>query len=172
METRQVSSTVIGESIQVQEQALSLLLLLLVSVGGTSLLGAGLIGLFLAHRALAPARLAWANQQRFITDASHELRTPLTLLRADAEVLLRSREGMAAEDAPLLEDIVAEANHMADLANNLLTLARLDSRSSHQEHEVIRVASLAEAGARRGEAVAGAAEISIEGELFGGTLVL
>ena len=90
------------------------------------------------------------------------LSTPLTLLRADAEVLLRSREGMAAEDAPLLEDIVAEANHMADLANNLLTLARLDSRSSHQEHEVVRVASLAEAGARRVLALAGQTKISIE----------
>ncbi len=157
-----VGVVVIGESIQVQEQALSLLQLLLVSVGGTSLLGAGLGGLFLAHRALAPARLAWANQQRFIADASHELRTPLTLLRADAEVLLRSREGMAAEDAPLLEDIVAEANQMADLANNLLTLARLDSRSSHQEHEVVRVASLAEAGARRVQALAGQTKISIE----------
>ena len=141
-----VGVVVIGESIQVQEQALSLLLLV-VSVGGTSLLGAGLGGLFLAHRALAPARLAWANQQRFIADASHELRTPLTLLRADAEVLLRSRAGLAAEDAALLEDIVAEANHMAGLTNNLLTLARLDSRSSHQEYEVVRVSSLAEAGA-------------------------
>src|SRR5690242_14019618 len=54
-----------------------------------------------------------------------------------------------------VEDIVAEANHMADLANNLLTLARLDSRSSHQEHEVVRVASLAEAGAQRVQALAG-----------------
>ena len=142
-----VGVVVIGESIQVQEQALSLLLLLLVSVGGTSLLGAGLGGLFLAHRALAPARLAWANQQRFIADASHELRTPLTLLRTDAEVLLRSRAGLAAEDAALLEDIVAEANHMTGLTNNLLTLARLDTRSSHQEYEVVRVSSLAEAGA-------------------------
>ena len=142
-----VGVVVIGESIQVQEQALSLLLLLVVSVGGTSLLGAGLGGLFLAHRALAPARLAWANQQRFIADASHELHTPLTLLRADAEVLLRSRAGLAAEDAALLEDIVAEANHMAGLTNNLLTLARLDTRSTHQDHEVVRVASLAEAGA-------------------------
>ncbi|HAH00304.1 MAG TPA: two-component sensor histidine kinase, partial [Ktedonobacter sp.] len=56
-----------------------------------ALLGAGVGGLFLANRALAPARLAWTNQQRFIADASHELRTPLTLLRADAEVLLRGR---------------------------------------------------------------------------------
>jgi signal transduction histidine kinase len=157
-----VGVVVIGEPIQTQENALSLLLFLLVSVGGLSLLGAGLGGLFLANRALSPARLAWANQQRFIADASHELRTPLTLLRADAEVLLRSRAGMAAEDAPLLEDIVAEAKHMADLSNNLLTLARLDSRFSHQEHEVVRVASLAEAGARRVQALAGQTKISIE----------
>lgn len=88
---------VIGESVQTQEHALSLLLLLELSVGGLTLLGAGLGRLFLAKRALAPARLAWANQQRFITDASHELRTPLTLLRTDAEVLLRSREEMAAD---------------------------------------------------------------------------
>jgi signal transduction histidine kinase len=153
---------VIGESIQTQEQALSSLLFLILSVGGLSLLGAGLGGLFLAKRALAPARLAWANQQRFIADASHELRTPLTLLRTDAEVLLRSREGMAAEDAALLEDIVAEANHMAGLANNLLTLARLDSRSSHQEHEVVSLAALAEAGARRVQAFAGERKISME----------
>lgn len=157
-----VGVVVMAESIQVQEQALSSLLVLILSVGGLSLLGAGLGGLFLARRALAPARLAWANQQRFIADASHELRTPLTLLRTDAEVLLRSRAGLAAEDAALLEDIVAEANHMAGLANNLLTLARLDSRSSHQEHEVVRLADLTEAGARRVQALAGQAKIGVE----------
>ncbi len=35
------------------------LLLLLPSGGGMSLLGIGLVGLFLADRALAPVRLAW-----------------------------------------------------------------------------------------------------------------
>jgi signal transduction histidine kinase len=100
----------IGEIVQAQEAALSLLLTLLLSIGGVALLGAGLGGLFLSNRALAPARLAWANQQRFIADAAHELRTPLTLLRADAEVLLRGRERMEAEDAALLEDIIAETS--------------------------------------------------------------
>jgi len=102
----------VGESIQPQEDALSLILILLLSFGGLTLLGAGLGGLFLADRALAPARLAWRNQQRFIGDAAHELRTPLTLLRADAEVLLRSRENLASEEAELLEDIVTETDHM------------------------------------------------------------
>ena len=46
----------IGESIQAQEDALSLLLTLLLSIGGVALFGAGLGGLFLSNRALAPAR--------------------------------------------------------------------------------------------------------------------
>ena len=157
-----VGVVLIGESIQAQQNALSLLLNLLLAIGGVALLGAGLGGLFLANRALAPARLAWSNQQRFIADAAHELRTPLTLLRADAEVLLRSREQLAAEDAALLEDIVAEANHMGTLASNLLTLARLDNSSSHQEHEVVDLEDVAHAGARRIQALAEQREISVQ----------
>src|SRR5579875_3921389 len=152
----------VGESIQAQENALSLLLILLLCLGALSLLGAGVGGLFLANRALAPARLAWANQQRFIADAAHELRTPLTLLRADAEVLLRSREHIPEEDTVLLEDIVAEANHMGHLASNLLALARLDNRSSHQEYEVVDLASIARAQARRVQALAEQQHISVQ----------
>lgn len=159
-----VGVVLIGESIQMPETALSLLLMVLLTVGGVTLLGAGLGGLFLANRALAPARLAWANQQRFISDASHELRTPLTLLRADAEVLLRSREHMAAEDAALLEDIVAEANQMATLASNLLTLARLDTGSIHREHEVVCLAEMVQEGARRVKALAGQMGITVQVE--------
>ncbi len=153
-----------GISIQQQEDTLSLLLNLLLAVGGLALLGAGAGGLFLANRALAPARLAWANQQRFIADAAHELRTPLTLLRADAEVLLRNRERMPADDALLLEDIVAEAHHMGNLATNLLTLARLDNRSSHQEYEVVDLVSIARAQARRVQALAEQQNINIQVE--------
>ncbi len=167
-----VGVIMIGESIKAQETALSSLLTLLLSVGGVALFGAGLGGLFLANRALAPARLAWAHQQRFIGDAAHELRTPLTLLRADAEVLLRSRQHLVAEDAALLEDIVAEATHMATLASNLLTLARLDNSSSHQEHEVVNLADVARAGARRIQALADQAEISIQVESSDTALVI
>jgi signal transduction histidine kinase len=149
-----VGVVLIGESVQPQEAALSLLLKLLLGIGGVALLGAGVGGLFLANRALEPARQAWANQQRFIADASHELRTPLTLLRADAEVLLRGRARLVTEDAALLEDIVVEANRMARLSNNLLTLARLDNMSLHREHEVVNLVELAQRGARRIQALA------------------
>lgn len=155
---------VVGESVKAQEAALSVLLTLLLSIGGVALLGAGVGGLFLSNRALEPARLAWTNQQRFIADASHELRTPLTLLRADAEVLLRGRSHMAEEDSALLEDIVAEANHMATLANNMLTLARLDAGAVHREHDVVNLVELAQQGVRRVQAFANQRNITVQVE--------
>ena len=162
----------VGESVQAQENALSLLLKLLLGVGGVALLGAGVGGLFLSNRALAPARLSWANQQRFIADAAHELRTPLTLLRADAEVLLRGRKRLDEEDAELLEDIVAEAHHMSNLASNLLTLARLDSGTIHREHEVVNLAALVQEGARRAQALAEQRGVTVQAESSGDTYVI
>jgi len=156
---------VVGESVETQQNALATLLNLLLSIGGGALLCAGLGGLFLANRALAPARLAWANQQRFIADASHELRTPLTLMRADAEVLLRGRERMDTEDAGLLEDIVVETNHMTKITTNLLTLARLDNQFAHREHEVVSLAKLAGEMVRRVQALASQREITLH-ELY------
>jgi signal transduction histidine kinase len=162
----------VGEPVQAQEAALALLLKLLLGVGGVALVGAGVGGLFLSNRALAPARLSWANQQRFIADAAHELRTPLTLLRADAEVLLRGRERLEEEDAALLEDIVAESHHMSNLATNLLTLARLDTGTIHREHEVVNLAGLAREGARRVQAFAEQQGVTVQVESSGQTYVI
>ncbi|GHO70993.1 hypothetical protein KSC_098850 [Ktedonobacter sp. SOSP1-52] len=160
-----LGAIVVGKSVQPQETALSIILTLLFAVGGVTMLGAVIGGLFLSHRALVPARLAWNNQQRFIADASHELRTPLTLLRADAEVLLRSRKGMDPEDAELLEDIVTEASHMTTLANNMLTLARLDAGSQHREHEVVSLDTIVQAGLRRVTAFADQKGITLQAEV-------
>jgi signal transduction histidine kinase len=167
-----IGVVVVGEPIQTQQDALSLILILLLSIGGLTLLGAGLGGLFLANRALEPARLAWKNQQRFIGDAAHELRTPLTLLRADAEVLLRSREHLEPEDAELLEDIVTETDRMSTLATNMLTLARLDNNSTHRELEVVNLTDVALANVRRVQAMADQTGISLQLETHDSVLVI
>jgi signal transduction histidine kinase len=163
---------VIGENVNAQETALSLLLILLLSLGGAALVGAGVGGLFLSNRALAPARLAWNNQQRFIADAAHELRTPLTLLRADAEVLLRGRKRLVEEDAELLDDIVAETNYMSTIATNLLTLARLDTGTLHREHEVINLAELSQEAVQRVQALADQRNITMQVEHAGDLYVI
>ncbi|GHO86090.1 sensor histidine kinase [Dictyobacter formicarum] len=152
----------VGETIQPQMSALNLLLVLLLSIGGVALLGAGVGGLFLADRALLPARQAWLKQQRFIADASHELRTPLTLLRADADVLLRGRKHLDEEDTALLDDIIGETTHMTRLAANLLTLARLDSSNVHHEQEVIDLTELATRVVHRVQSLAEQQQITVQ----------
>ncbi|GCE23526.1 sensor histidine kinase [Dictyobacter kobayashii] len=106
------------------------------------LICAPLVSITLANRAIAPAVLAFKRQQDFIANASHELRTPLSLLRADAEFLLRSRNRLEPDDVELLEDIVSEASYMTTLANNMLTLARMDAEQYHLEQEVIDLAEV------------------------------
>jgi signal transduction histidine kinase len=144
----------VGEQVEGQTEAMHALLTLLLILLPLALLCATVGGFFLAERALAPARLAFTRQQTFIADASHELRTPLTLLRADAEVLLRGRARLDADDAALLEDIVAETEHLSSIANNLLTLARLDSGAMRMERDVVDLATIAREAARRVDALA------------------
>ena len=139
----------VGLDITGEAQALQTLLRLILEVGALTLLGCGIGGALLAARALAPARLSFTRQQQFIADASHELRTPITILRANAEVLLRGRSRLDPDDAPLLDDIVTETEHMGALAENLLTLARLDAGSSHLEQEIVDISAVAEDVARR-----------------------
>lgn len=152
----------VGRSVQEQEAALRSLRDLLLVLGGLAVLVATVGGLFLANRALIPARLAFARQQTFVADASHELRTPLSLLRANAEVLLRRRDRFSADDAAMLEDIVTETGHMDRLATNLLTLARLDAGRLHLEYEVIDLSELACDVVRRVATVAAEKGVSVQ----------
>ncbi|HEY7339436.1 MAG TPA: ATP-binding protein [Ktedonobacterales bacterium] len=165
--THQVLGVIqVGVLTQGQLNAMDALLHLLLILGPLELLGATIGGFYLAERALAPARLAFERQQTFIADASHELRTPLTLLRADAEVLLRGRARLDPDDAALLEDIVVETEHLSAIANNLLTLARLDSGAMRLEPDVVDLATIATDAAHRVGALARERGIAIRlGEL-------
>jgi signal transduction histidine kinase len=81
---------------------------------------------------LARIEDAFAVQRRFVADASHELRTPLTAIRGNVDVLLRQ----ATSDRPLgndiliesLDDVHRESGRMGRLIDDLLTLARDDTR--------------------------------------------
>ncbi|GAC1331607.1 MAG: hypothetical protein NVSMB22_23650 [Chloroflexota bacterium] len=152
---------VVGTEIGRELRALHILLLLLLALGALTLLGAAGGGLFLANRALAPARLAYARQRDFIADASHELRTPLSILRANAEVLLRGRDHLRPDDVALLEDVVSEAGHMSRLADNMLNLARLDAGQARLEQDVVDLGDLAREIAGRAESLAAEKGVTI-----------
>jgi len=64
---------------------------------------------------------------QFAADASHELRTPLAVIRASAEISLRRARAPEAYRESLNE-ILAEAERMTQLVEDLLFLARSDAR--------------------------------------------
>ena len=100
------------------------LVLLPVALGG---LGAALLGgLFMAGRAVRPARESFERQRAFVADASHELKTPLTLIRADTEMVLY-RGHINQDDQALVEHALAETDRMDAILSDLLLVARLDA---------------------------------------------
>jgi signal transduction histidine kinase len=161
-----------GRAVASEIGALRLLRDLLLTIAAAAVLVATLGGLFLAHRALDPARTALARQQTFIGDASHELRAPLTLIRANADVLLRHRDDLTPDDAALLDDIIIETEHMDRLTTNLLTLARLDAERLRLAREPVDLADVARDVVRRLTPLAGRKGISVREECQTGVEVL
>ncbi len=65
------------------------------------------------------------RKTQFVSDVSHELRTPLTAIRGAAETLLDG--GVEPEDEQrFLSTIAREAERLGRLANDLLTLQRIE----------------------------------------------
>ena len=87
---------------------------------------------------LASLERARDNERRFLADASHELRTPLTALRGNVAFL--ARHGATPE---LVEELEADAERLARLADDLLALSR--EESAGEPTEVIRLDELVRA---------------------------
>ncbi|MGH8354448.1 MAG: sensor histidine kinase [Pseudomonas sp.] len=82
-------------------------------------------------------RLQFERQAQFIADAAHELRTPLAALKARIELGLREREPGAWRST--LEEAAQNTDKLTHLANQLLSLARIESGAR----------AIAEGGAQR-----------------------
>ena len=77
-------------------------------------------------------------ERRFVADASHELRTPLTALRGNVDHL--ARHGAT---PGLVADLQADAERLAQLADDLLVLSREESAAAPAED--VRLDELAQA---------------------------
>jgi signal transduction histidine kinase len=122
-------------------------------IAGPILLLAMFFGsLVVGLRALAPVEQSRRRQLEFTADASHELRTPLSVIRAEADVALSSpRE--AAEYRDALTRIQGESARLRRLVDDMLWLARFDSRPPPPGDEPVDLVTLAQACADRFRAV-------------------
>ena len=137
-------------------------------IAGPFLLLAMFFGsLVVGLRALAPVEQSRRRQLEFTADASHELRTPLSVIRAEADVALSSpRE--AAEYRDALTRIQGESGRLRQLVDDMLWLARFDSRPPPPGDEPVDLVTLAQACADRFRAVGPAvtAEVGAEPALI------
>lgn len=130
----------VGRQLTDQDRVLNQYLTGLVILGSIASLMLALVSWWLAGRSLSPAQKAWDQQQSFVSNASHELRTPLTLMRATAEIGLRTHPSQ--EQEKFLRDIVDETGYMNHLVDDLLLLSRLDSQRLQLAREVISISDL------------------------------
>jgi signal transduction histidine kinase len=121
-------------------RALQSLVIVLI-VGGVGALGLSMAGgAFYARRALVPIRDSLRRQREFAADASHELRTPLAVVRGSVEHLLRHPSSTIAEQHETLEDVKAETDHLTELVEALLLLARADSGAIELDRQPLDLA--------------------------------
>jgi signal transduction histidine kinase len=140
---------VIGE--RVSEQRLLAALLAVLVAGSLGALGLALAaGWVYAGRALVPIReaidrreAALRRQREFAANASHELRSPLTVIRASVTDLRRNPDEPVARVGTAVDDIDAEAAHLAALVDDLLLLARTDAGTLEIERARLDLADVA-----------------------------
>jgi signal transduction histidine kinase len=119
-------------------------------------LGSLVVGL----RALAPVEQARRRQLEFTADASHELRTPLAVIQAETDVALSvPRDAAGYRDA--LTRIQGETGRMRQLVEDMLWLARFDSRPPPPGDEPVDLGTLAAAGADRFRSVGPALTVDV-----------
>jgi two-component system OmpR family sensor kinase len=99
---------------------------------------------------LARIETAMERERSFVADASHELRTPLAHLKAEVELAL---EGTRSHDelASALRSVATETDRLAQLAEDLLLLARVDEGRLPIRRQDVRIDELLGGIARRFE---------------------
>ena len=85
---------------------------------------------------LASLERAGEAERRFLADASHELRTPITALIGNVDYLARH-----GADARVIDEVAADANRVARLADDLLALSR--EEAAGRPTETVRLDELA-----------------------------
>ena len=125
---------------QLQENARNVrrTLLLLIAAALTAIAFGGWVVFADARRQLALAQ----KKTDFVSNVSHELKTPLTSIRMFAE-MMQSGNAPAEKRPQYLRIIVAEAERLTRLINNVLDFARLERKQKRYEfhpldlHEVL-----------------------------------
>ncbi len=94
-------------------------------------------GYLIAGNSIKPVQENMMRQKEFIADASHELRTPITIMRTNLDVVKSSPDESVLSQMEWLDMAYNETEHMSQLVENLLTLAKNDSGAEQLSRQQI-----------------------------------
>src|SRR5574344_2083083 len=87
-----------------------------------------LISLYLAEQSIRPVRETYEAQKQFIANASHEIKTPLAVIQANLEAAdIKGNEW--------IDNVAIKTEELANLNNQLLTLARVESNTNTEDEK-------------------------------------
>jgi signal transduction histidine kinase len=160
-EGRVIGAVQVGMSLLSSRQAVAQTVAIFLLTGLVGVILAAFGSVFLANRAMLPIRAAFERQRRFIADASHELRTPVAVLRARAELLVRSGVALPEQQHRELVQMQRDADELTTLLTDLLDLARLDAGNGNLEVEPVALVDVVEEIAAQFSPVAEREQITI-----------
>ena len=101
-------------------------------------------------------------RQDFVANVSHELRTPLTSIKGYAETILTEGSEDSDSAREFLQIILKHSNHMSNMVDDLLQLARLEAREQPLEYEPVNAADALNSAWKACASLAGERDISLE----------
>ncbi|HPJ20943.1 MAG TPA: HAMP domain-containing sensor histidine kinase [Clostridia bacterium] len=134
---RQMGYYSIGEDVSAAYDTLDNLRLIMILVTIAGLFISIGIGYLFAGRVIKPIKEAYKTKENFIGDASHELRIPLSIILLSLELLKKRNDGHDPQNMELVSDVEAETLNMKRLVENLLFIARTDSKSIEPKFETV-----------------------------------
>lgn len=115
-----------------QREALHTLLASLLIAGAAVEVAVAILSYALAEAAIRPIKEAYDAQKNFIANASHEMKTPIAAIVANLEVA-------DIQGNQWIDNVTQEVKYMADLNQDLLTLARAENSMTIAKKEEIVV---------------------------------
>ena len=124
-----------------------------------------LISLWLSGLAVKPVKKAWEQQKQFVADASHELKTPLTVILANNNIMMSHPQSRVTDERQWLESTEEEAQHMKQLIDQMLFLAKSDAGNTRVQLSEVNLSEIVEGSALNFEPVAFEREVLIDTDI-------
>lgn len=105
------------------------------------------------------------EDEKRLADASHELKTPLTVILANNNIMMSHKDSKVEEEIKWLQSTEEEAQHMKNLIDQMLFLAKSDAESSKTELTKVNVSEVIEAASLNFEPIAFEKGIKLDCEI-------